>query len=208
MADVIEMKKPQDTNIHIVKLGKPYIFEQKEYTEIDLSGLEKLTIKDAIHTQGRLIDAQEVAAALLCENTTAFAREIAAKASKMPVEFFKAMPRGAMRKVRTEVVNFINFGKKVKDHIIEFEKPYDFKGERFEKIDLTGVSEINSLQESAAENAMARAGFQVMENTFNFLYACIIAGMATKKPEEFFTGLPLCELVKLKNAVNDASFFE
>ncbi len=206
MADIIEMTKTQDA--HIIKLGKPYIFENQEYTEINLSGLDALMIKDAINAQRRLIDAQEIAAALLCETTTAFAREIAANASKMPIEFFKLMSRGAMRKVRAEIISFMNSGKEVNNHVIVFEKPYNFKGERFEEIDLTGVGEINSLQESAAENAMARAGFQVMENTFNFLYACIIAGMAVKKPEEFFTGLPLCELVKLKNAVNDADFFE
>lgn len=34
-----------------MKLTKPYVFEGKEYEEIDLSGLEKLTIRDAIDTQ-------------------------------------------------------------------------------------------------------------------------------------------------------------
>ncbi len=32
--------------------------------------------------------------------------------------------------------------------------------------------------------------------------------MATGLPEEFFTGLPLREVLKLKNAVNDSGFFE
>ena len=31
--------------------------------------------------------------------------------------------------------------------------------------------------------------------------------VATGIPEDFFTGLPLCELLKLKNAVNDPDFF-
>ena len=31
--------------------------------------------------------------------------------------------------------------------------------------------------------------------------------MAVKKPEAFFLGLPLRELLKLKAAVNDADFF-
>ena len=42
----------------------------------------------------------------------------------------------------------------------------------------------------------------------NHPYACILAGMATGLPEEFFTGLPLYEVLKIKNAVNDAGFFE
>ena len=55
---------------------------------------------------------------------------------------------------------------------------------------------------------MAREGFVVTETSFNYLYACIVASMATGLPEEFFTGLPVCEAVKLKNAVNDGDFFE
>lgn len=54
---------------------------------------------------------------------------------------------------------------------------------------------------------MSQAGFFIMENSFNYLYACIIAGMAAKLPEAFFLGLPVRELLKLKNAVNDADFF-
>lgn len=44
------------------------------------------------------------------------------------------------------------------------------------------------------------------ENGTNYLYACVIASMATGIPEDFFTSLPLYELLKLKNAVNDADF--
>ena len=49
----------------VVKLTKPYVFEGKEYEEIDLSGLEKLTIRDAIDTQLELFGV-EVAASVLC----------------------------------------------------------------------------------------------------------------------------------------------
>ena len=59
-----------------------------------------------------------------------------------------------------------------------------------------------------AENRLTRAGFMVTDTSYNYLYACILAGMATGLPEEFFTGLPLYEVLKIKNAVNDAGFFE
>ena len=39
-------------------------------------------------------------------------------------------------------------------------------------------------------------------------YACIIASMAVNKPKELFTGLPLCDLLNLKEAVNNSNFFE
>ena len=64
----------------VITINKPYVFEGKEYKTIDLSGIEKLTINDAIKAQSQLIDEQEVAAALATERTTAFARLIATKA--------------------------------------------------------------------------------------------------------------------------------
>lgn len=45
---------------NIVKLPRTYQFEGKEYKEIDMSGLDKLTIKDAIDTQRSLFGEQEV----------------------------------------------------------------------------------------------------------------------------------------------------
>ncbi len=68
------------------------------------------------------------------------------------------------------------------------------------------MADLNTLNESEAENRMAREGFVVTETSFNYLFACILASMATGLPEEFFTGLPLREVLKLKNAVNDADF--
>ena len=35
----------------IIKLAKPYVFEGTEYGEIDLNGLDKLTVQDAIDAQ-------------------------------------------------------------------------------------------------------------------------------------------------------------
>lgn len=85
---------------------------------------------------------------------------------------------------------------------------YYFEGKQYTEIDLNGVADLNSLNESAAENRLTRAGFMVTDTSYNYLYACILAGMATGLPEEFFTGLPLYEVLKIKNAVNDAGFFE
>ncbi len=193
---------------YVVKLKKPFTFEKKQYTEIDLSGLENLTIQDAVDAQKSLFEQQEVASALVCETTTAFAMEIACKASGLPIEFFKTMPIGAGRAVKHTVKAFINVKNKGKGNVLRLEKPYSFKGEQFEEFDLSAIGEMSVMNESAAENAMAREGFVITENSFNYLYACIIAGMAVKKPKELFTGLPLNELLKLKETVNSADFFE
>lgn len=198
---------PQDERENIVKLNKPYLFEGKEYPEIDLSGLEKLTVQDAIDAQRQLFGEQEVAAAVLCETTTAFARVIAAKATELPIEFFKLMPRGVARRVAGAVRGYLNVDSTTENHVMHLVKPSTYKGKTYQDIDLNGIADLNSLNESEAENRMAREGFVVTENATNYLYACVIASMATGIPEEFFTGLPLYELLKLKNAVNDADFF-
>lgn len=190
-----------------VALGKPYFFEGKEYPEIDLTNLDKLTIRDAIDAQRQLFGEQEVAAAVLCETTTAFARVIAAKATEQPIEFFKMMPRGISRRVASAVRNYLNVDGATENHVMHLVKPCIYKGKQYQEIDLNGIADLNSLQESEAENRLARSGFVVTENATNYLYSCIIASMATGIPEEFFTGLPLYELLKLKNAVNDQDFF-
>ena len=192
----------------VVDLGKPYNFEGTEYTEIDLSGLDKLTVKDAIDIQRQLFNEREVAAAMLTETTTAFARAVAAKATELPIEFFKLMPRGASRRVLGNVRGYMNVDAATENHVMRLVKPVHFKGNTYTEIDLNGIADLNSMNESEAENRMARAGFVVTETSYNFLYPCILASMATGLPEEFFTGLPLYETLKLKNAVNDSGFFE
>ena len=203
----VNTEREEVSEERVVKLTKPYVFEGKEYEEIDLSGLEKLTIRDAIDTQLELFGV-EVAASVLCETTTAFARTMAAKATGLPIEFFKLMPRGASRKVAGVVRNYMNVEAATENHVMQLEEPYHFKGQTYTEVDLNGIADLNSMNESEAENRLARAGFMVTETSFNYLFACILASMATGLPEEFFTGLPLREVLKLKNAVNDSGFFE
>ena len=131
-----------------------------------------------------------------------------AKATGLPIEFFKLAPRGVSRRIYGMVMGYMNVDSNTENHIMRLEKPYYFEGKQYTEIDLNGVADLNSLNESAAENRLTRAGFMVTDTSYNYLYACILAGMATGLPEEFFTGLPLYEVLKIKNAVNDAGFFE
>lgn len=192
----------------MVGLGKPYKFEGTEYINLDLSGLDRLTVKDAIDIQRQLFNEREVAAAMLTETTTAFARAIAARATELPIELFKLMPRGASRRVAGAVREYMNVPTDTENHVMRLAKPCHFKGKTYTEVDLNGIADLNSMNESEAENRLARAGFMVTETSFNYLFACILASMATGLPEEFFTGLPLYETLKLKNAVNDSGFFE
>lgn len=190
-----------------IPFGAVYRFEGKDYTEVDITGIRGMTVQDAIDIQKKLFDTQEVAALLIAETTTAFTGEVAAKASGMPIEYFKLMPRGISKKVQKAIRGYIDSEGETESHIMRLEKPYYYEGKQYTEIDLNGVASMNAMNESEAENRIVREGFMVTENTFNYLYACVIASMATGLPEKFFTGLPIEETIKLKNAVNDGDFF-
>lgn len=204
-----EQPEPEQAErAHVVVLKKPWTFERKEYTEIDLGGLEDMTIQDAIEVQTDLFGQQEVASSLLCETTTSFAMAIAQRASGLPIEFFKKLPINVGRQVKRAVQTFIGKTGAADDGILRLKKPYCYGGEIYQEFDLSAIADMTVMQESAAENMMAREGIIITENTFNYLYACIIASMAVNKPKELFTGLPLCDLLNLKEAVNNSNFFE
>ena len=203
-----------------VKFAKPYKFEGTEYDEVDLSGMDGMTIQDMIDIQKNL--AGEIATLAAVEATTSFAQEVATKASGKPVEFFKLMPRGKIKKVQAAVIkgmdnseNADEVKKQLESHTLKFAAPYTYegsekaelKGKTFDGIDLSGVGELNTMSESMAENRMAAGGFAPVNTHRNYLYCCIIASMGTGYPVDFFAGLPLCEAVKLRDAVN-SDFFE
>lgn len=201
-----ETEEKQDA---FLPFKKPYHFEEKDYDGIDMSGMSKLTVKDAIDTQRELFAQGEYAAAMLTETSTAFARTIAAKATGMPIEFFQLAPRGVSRRVTATVQAYLSAEDGAdENHVLTFVEPYTFKGKEYTKIDLSELADLTGMNESEAENRIARAGFMVTDTSFNYLYACVLASMVTKLPEEFFTGLPIRETIRLKNAVNDPGFFE
>lgn len=193
---------------YVVKFSKPYVFEGNEYSEIDLSGIEKLTIQDAIDAQRQLIAGQDYAAAYSCETATSFARHIAAKVTELPVEFFALMSRGQFKRIHSIIYQTLNVKENTENHVMKLEHPVSYKGVEYTEIDLNGVAELNTLNESEAERRVVHSGFSVTgDNGLLFLYNCVVAAMATGIPEEFFTSLPFCETIKLKAAVNDRDFF-
>ena len=193
---------------YVIKLKKPYLFEGQEYAEIDLNGIKEMTIRDGIDAQKALFNGEEIAAVVMAEVSTSFARMLAAKATGLPIEFFELARIDVSRAVKGIVMSSLNTSGGTENHIMKLDEPYSFKGKAYTEIDLTRIGELTSLNESQAENRMAEEGFAAANVQQNFVYACVIASMATGLPEEFFTGLPLREIMKLKGAVNDSSFFE
>ena len=159
MAEANEETAQTTQSERVIDLGKPYKFEGTEYTSIDLSGLDKLTVKDAIDAQRQLFNEREVAAAMLCETTTAFARGHRCEGGGAAHRVFKLMPRGASRKVAGVVRNYMNVDAATENHVMQLEEPYHFKGQTYTEVDLNGIADLNSMNESEAENRLARAGF-------------------------------------------------
>lgn len=185
----------------------------EEYSEINLSGLDKLTIEDAVLTVKKLTGDGELAAMVMPETSTAYTDELAAKATDLPIEFFKLLPIGASKKVRQMVQGAITVPAQkdesdTRPHILHLHKPYLYKGETHTEVDLSGVGSLTGMNIRQAENRMEEEDIRAIERTSNYYYCCLMASMATGKDVKFFLGLPLCEAMPLKNAVNDKDFFE
>lgn len=55
-------------------------------------------------------------------------------------------------------MGYMNVDSNTENHIMRLKKPYYFEGKQYTEIDLNGVADLNSLNESAAENRLtARA---------------------------------------------------
>ena len=207
MAEEIIKATPEVEDPLIVELAKPYKFEGKEHKTIDLRGMRKLTVKDACEVQKVLVGKSQAAAAISPDGMAAYAVEIAARAAGLPVEFFNALPVPAVRRVQRAFMSYINLTQS-EGAVMEFDAPYTYEGKEYTQIDLAGVENLTCMDLTDAENQIANAGHMLLETSQNYLCCCILAGKATQKPTEFFTGLPLCESVKLRNKVNGIGFFE
>lgn len=89
----------------VVTFEKPYTFEGKEYTEVDLSGLEDMNTKtwtkvmNTVRRSGEGIDPTP-------QLNPDYSMRMAAMASKLPVEFFELLPYKEGNKVHNRVMVF------------------------------------------------------------------------------------------------------
>ncbi len=94
----------EEENKYLIKFRKPFIWEDNTYTEIDMSGLEDLSAKDMIQAQRTMERSGSIN--VLPEMSLEYACIFASKATKMPVEFFQALPPKEAIKVKNKVTNF------------------------------------------------------------------------------------------------------
>lgn len=85
--------------------------------------------------------------------------------------------------------------------LITFGKPYDFEGETFKGIDLSGLENIKGRQLTAIEKAFGKTAVVSSMPETTSTYAKIAAAAATGLPAEFFEDLPGKEVRKIKTAV-------
>lgn len=197
----------KDKTMDIIKLEKPYVFEGTEYGEIDLNGLDKLTVQDAIDAQLALTG--QPGAVILPERSTAYIARLCAKAAGLPIEFFELLPVGAARKVRGAFTEFMTSdADEDKGTVLKLKAPYTYKGKTYKEVDMSGAAELTVLDMAHAENELAAAGHVAAEPALDYLYCCLMAARASGMDKEFFTGMPIAEATHIKNAMNSNRFFE
>lgn len=91
------------------------------------------------------------------------------------------------------------------EFIVKFKKPYKFEMQEYNEIDLSGLQKLTTQDLVDAERQFTATGQAAPVAEMSIGYASIVAAMATKKPVEFFSGLPAPEGIKIKNVVT--SFF-
>ena len=91
-------------NSMVVVFKKPYKFEGKLYDRVDLSGMEDMTAADMI-AANKVLD-RSGSFSFLPEMSLEYACIIAAKATKLPIEFFKGLHPKEAVKVKNRVTSF------------------------------------------------------------------------------------------------------
>ena len=96
----------EDEDSLIIEFKKPYKFEGKEYSEIDLSGLEDLSAADMIAVN-KIMNRSNPGIDVMPEVSLEYACNLAAKATKQPIEFFTNLPPKQAMKVKNRVMGFL-----------------------------------------------------------------------------------------------------
>ena len=92
------------------------------------------------------------------------------------------------------------------EYIIRFSKPYTFEEETVSEIDISGIEGLTAADMIAVQKQMTKGGTVDALPEMSLQYACIVAARVTKRPIEFFTGLPARDAIKLKNKVTGFIF--
>lgn len=87
-----DMESKSENNELIIKLSKKYTFEGKDYMEIDLSGIQEFSGRDLTEIDQQWKTASKATFAVLQEFDRQWCFITAARATRLPVEFFYGLP--------------------------------------------------------------------------------------------------------------------
>ena len=90
----------------VVKFNKPFRFDGKEYTEVDLSGLDDLQASDMIAVN-KYMQRTSSGIDVMPEVSLEYACVLASKAARLPIEFFTSLPPREAMKVKNRVMGFL-----------------------------------------------------------------------------------------------------
>ena len=85
--------------------------------------------------------------------------------------------------------------------VVIFKKPYQFEGQTFESVDLSGIDDLTGDDLLEADRAYTASGQFSPLPEMTLAYAFSIAATVTKQPIEFYRALPAKEGLKIKNEV-------
>jgi hypothetical protein len=98
------MENVENSNSIKIKFPKPYEFEGKTYTEIDLGGMHDLNAKDIAEIDNIFI--KQNGNPLYIGLTLDYAIIVANRVTGKPIEFFEGLPAKAATALRSEVFSF------------------------------------------------------------------------------------------------------
>lgn len=90
--------------------------------------------------------------------------------------------------------------------VIPLKKPVKFEGETYDRIDLTGLHDINTADMVAINRRMTRSGNVDPSQELSLEYALNMANLATGLPLEFFGPLPPYAAMAIKGRVTSFLF--
>lgn len=85
--------------------------------------------------------------------------------------------------------------------VVIFKKPYQFEGQTFESVDLSGIDDLTGDDLLEADRAYTASGQFSPLPEMTLAYAFSLAATVTKQPIEFYRALPAKEGLKIKNEV-------
>lgn len=105
LAESEDTENSEEENL-IIQLKKTYLFEGKEYTEIDLTSLDDMTAADMITLENQYTK-RNPGINVMPEVRVEYAMMMAARATKLPIEFFNRLPQREAVKVKNRVMGFL-----------------------------------------------------------------------------------------------------